>query len=49
MAIEADCGSSTVLDALRMASATRFRVPGESWATSPPRQCHADWSFPAEQ
>ncbi len=42
MAFEADCGSSTVLYALRVASATRFRVPGGFWATSPPRQRRAD-------
>ena len=35
MAFEADCGSSTVLEALRVASTPRFLVLGECRATLP--------------
>jgi len=31
MALEADCGVSTVLEEIRVASTARFLVPGECW------------------
>ena len=34
MVFEADCGVSTVLEALRVASTSRSLVPGECWAIS---------------
>ena len=53
MAFEADCGSSTVLEEIRVASTAGFPVPGECGVTGrprpsrrgPPQQRHADWGF----
>ena len=42
MAFEADCGSSTVLEAFRVASTVGFFVPGECQA--PVRSCRSPQS-----
>jgi len=46
MALEVDCGSPAVLEALREPSTSRFLIPEDSGRFV--RLRHADWSFPAE-
>jgi len=55
MALEADCGASTVLEPLNVASTGGFSVPGEYLRIypsrpslrGPPRHRHTDFGFPA--
>jgi len=50
MAFETDCGSSPVLEGFHAASTMRHHRCKVLLASrrGPPQQCHADWSFPAE-